>query len=117
MQEDLTNYIKKGCDKMRFEDIETIEHVKRYNAENGRDFFSLDTMRFFNSRVESGIRKVKGGILFITSEQFDDESPRLYTLRKMKESGRADSLPKFQGFKAFSEAKQAMEGYTEEVTK
>lgn len=63
----------------------TMADVKRSNKEAGYHFFDRATMRFFDSRVESGLYRGKGGVYFITSEQFHGSVctlPRKYTVRK-----------------------------------
>lgn len=50
------------------------------------DFFSRATMQFFSSRIESEVyltNNDKDSAFLVTSEQFDDESPRLFTVRYM----------------------------------
>ena len=47
-------------------------------------FFDADTKRFFRSRIGE---TVYGGRYFITSEQFDSRSPRLYTVREVSADG------------------------------
>lgn len=41
-------------------------------------WFDPSTMRFFNSRVGA---LVYGGVYFVSSERYDDNSPRLYSIR------------------------------------
>lgn len=60
-----------------------ISDVKREHAAAGGYFFSRDTMRFFNSRIES---ELYNGGWFVTSERFedvfsDDVYPREYRVR------------------------------------
>jgi hypothetical protein len=87
--------------------IYTVEDLKRVNAELGEYYFSPDTMRFFRSRVAEGINHTLDGIVFITSEQFDDNSPRLYTIRIMNEEGYVHELAcEFQQFKSLREARK-----------
>jgi len=51
-------------------------------------FFSPDTMKFFNSKVFSDVKRVRQpeGFLFITSEVFGD-SPRHYQVRHITPDG------------------------------
>ena len=80
----------------------TIEDVKRINKEKDRHFFDRDTMRFFRSKVERDALRF-GQLIddkyFITSEQFDSSSPRLYSVRgfNLKE-GSIDTVGEFQEF-------------------
>ncbi len=57
----------------------TIAELKARNKENGGHYFDASTMRFFRSKIESGILS---GCYFVTSEQFDDDTPRKYSLRR-----------------------------------
>lgn len=72
----------------------SIRTIKQANKEAGQHFFDRSTMRFFNSRV---CRKVIGNY-FVTSEQFDHKSPRLYTLRRVDDRGHIDTIGEFQSF-------------------
>lgn len=67
----------------------TIDQIKRANREAGFFFFSPSTMRFFSSRVCDTTHCGKGGVYFVTSEQFRGDrslritgKPRAYTVRK-----------------------------------
>ena len=83
----------------------SISDVKRINKEKGQHFFSKGAMRFFNSRIETRGNLIKGKY-FITSEQFDRDSPRLYSVKKFnKESGSIDQVGEFQQFKTRTAAK------------
>lgn len=72
----------------------SIRSIKQANKEAGQHFFDANTMRFFNSRV---CRKVIGNY-FVTSERFDHNSPRLYTLRRVDDRGWIGSIGEFQAF-------------------
>ena len=64
----------------------TITDIKRNNKKAGLHFFCKETMRFFNSRIETALYKDN---TFITSEQFDYKSPRGYTIRKAVDCGKS----------------------------
>lgn len=49
-------------------------------------WFSPATMRFFKSRLPATAYLKGGDYYFISSEKFNYESPRLYTVRKMNGS-------------------------------
>lgn len=84
--------------------------VRTANRELGHHFFERDTMRFWRSRVCS---EVIGGRFFITSEQFGDDSPRLYTVRECEDDGSIRTVGEFQQYRtreaAYAEAR-AMAG-------
>ena len=60
----------------------TIRDIKRINKEKGFYFFSPESMGFFNSQVDDKVFHGSGGIFFTTSEQFDTDSERKYTVRQ-----------------------------------
>lgn len=82
------------------------EEIREANERAGQHWFSPDTMRFFNSRVLSG---VIGGRYFITSERYDDGSPRLYTIRVAADDGTIDTVGDFQGYTSANAARRAAE--------
>ena len=71
----------------------------------GSHFFDADAMRFFNSRLETGGFEVNAGTVFITSEQFDDETPRLFTVR-LFHNGSVTDIGGFQRHKTLDSAKK-----------
>lgn len=87
----------------------SIEQIKKYNTSKGFYFFQPETMRFFRSRV--GVCTYPAadgsGTYFVTSEQFDSHSPRLYTVRKIVEDGSIDQVGEFQQHRHLSTAKAA----------
>jgi hypothetical protein len=56
----------------------TMTDIRAANKANQGHFFDREVMRVFRSRVESGVLY---GQFFITSESYDDTSPRFYTVR------------------------------------
>lgn len=82
----------------------TIDEVKAANEAAGHNWFSKDTMRFFNSRVCGGL---VGGRYFVTSEKYDYDSPRLYTVREVNADGTVDTVGEFQGYDTADKAKRA----------
>lgn len=68
---------------------------KRLNASVGGYWFEPGTMRFFRSRVEGPM--LAGGY-FVSSEQFDDCAPRLYTIRRAFSDGSVETIGGFQAY-------------------
>jgi hypothetical protein len=69
------------------------------------NWFSKEAMRFFSTKIEAKPNK-KG--IFITSEQFDENAPRKYTLRKFNtETNMVDTVGEFQGYNTLAEAREA----------
>lgn len=59
-------------------------------------FFDPSNTRFFRSRyAQYGWEMKDGSILFVTSEQFDRDSPREYTVRVMDREGRVHTVAGF----------------------
>lgn len=80
--------------------------VKQRNKAIHHRWFEESTMRFFNSRVGDTLY---AGKYFISSEQFDYKSPRLYTVRIALESGEIDTIGKFQAYTSWESAKCAID--------
>lgn len=93
--------------KMNLSNICTIAQLKVECKMTGSHFFDADTMRFFRSRIAPRITHTEQGIVFITSEQFDSNSPRLYTVRIMQENGQVKDFGGFQGYKTLQAARKA----------
>jgi len=66
-----------------------ISAVKKANEKIGNSFFSPETMEFFDSRIET---EMLYGRFFITSEQYSAETPRLFTVREVKENGAVNTV-------------------------
>lgn len=78
-------------------------------TKSGSHFFTPNAMRFFRSRMEIDAVKVGDGrYMFITSEQFDEEAPRLYTVRsaRLTKSGlwTIDTVGDFQAHETIDDA-------------
>ena len=81
-----------------------ITEIRNANERLGHHFFEDGNLRFFRSRIGSS---VYGGRYFITSEQFDANSPRLYTIREAKPNGRIDTVGEFQQYASHAQATRA----------
>jgi hypothetical protein len=82
--------------------FKTLAHFKAVNAETGRHFFERGAMKFFKSRIESGLI---AGRYFITSEQFDENSQRKFSVRRAEEDGSVKTVPEFQAFSSIEDAR------------
>lgn len=86
----------------------TIADIKRRNAEAGLHFFDRSTMRFFDSRVLAPIWTGTDGSYFVTSERFNADEPRLYTVRKIDwATGVVDTVGAFQQYRSAPDAYEA----------
>ena len=77
------------------------------NAHSGH-WFSPGAMRFFKSRLGSEVLPVPDGWLFTSSERFDYNTPRLYTIRKMDQYGEISEVGEFQQYTSSASARRAM---------
>lgn len=90
-----------------------IDVIQRLNKNKGKFFFSLDTMRFFKSRTPQiaiyDTDHNPNKAYFVTSEQFDYNSPRLYTIRVCDmTTGEIDTVGEFQQYSTASKAYQTI---------
>ena len=81
--------------------MRTLQDVKRANKAIGHHWFDRGAMSFFGSRIES---RLIGERYFVTSEQYGDASPRLYSVREALDDGRIRTLGAFQGFRTLDAA-------------
>ena len=82
--------------------FENMEQVKQANKRYGRYWFSPETMSFFNSIIETSL--LDEGF-FVTSERYDLEDPKRYTIRKVKNvSGHIITIGRFKEFKSLKKA-------------
>jgi hypothetical protein len=85
--------------------VRTIAELKALNKANGGCWFDAAEMRFFGTRIESGII---GGRYFITSEQQDDDKPRRFSVRSFDDKGNVDTVGKFHAYDTKEEALAAI---------
>ncbi|QDK02874.1 hypothetical protein KNU71_gp041 [Streptomyces phage Braelyn] len=82
----------------------SLEDVKAIAKDQNNHFFDRAALRFFNSRIsEMCYSDLQGKTMFfVSSERFDDMSPRLYTVRvaKLDENGHLtiDTVSEFQEY-------------------
>ena len=91
--------------------FDTVEDIKRYHRGH---WFSSGAMRFFRSRVGENVYQGPGGIFFVSSEQFDDSTPRRYTVRRYDPTadniGTIGEFNKLSRASAIREAKRLAKG-------
>ena len=80
-----------------------VNEVRQANKAIGHHWFDASSMRFFNSHV-NGADKLINKRFFISSEQFDSNSPRLFTIRVVSPNGEVNTYGEFQGYKTRKEA-------------
>lgn len=92
--------------------IKTIADLKEKNKELGHHFFSPETMRFFGSKIESGIL---GGNYFITSEKNFDDTKREFKVRSFAQNGKVNGNPLGKTFETKEQAKDAIKEHTKKL--
>ena len=84
----------------------SVQQIIYKNKGIGHHFFSHGAIQFFNSRVLPGLYQ---GCYFITSERFDLDSPRRFTIRMAREGGEIETVYGFQKFITAYSAKKYIE--------
>ncbi len=90
----------------------SIAELKAKNESIGMNWFSTETMTFFNSRVEGDLHD---GDFFISSEQYDDESPRQYKVRQGTKTGHIATLTEW--LSSLKEAEEKIKWLQEQIKK
>jgi hypothetical protein len=85
----------------------TIAEIQRRNRDRGSHFFDADTLRFFRSRILPTVHVGATHAYFVTSERYDDDAPRLYTVRSCDVSGDCGTVGEFQGYQTSASAQRA----------
>lgn len=80
--------------------VYTSDDIRAIADHAGSHFFDDDTMRFFSSRLLSGVYAPDGyeaeegnRFFFVTSERFGDDAPRHYAVRVMTLASVRDDRP------------------------
>lgn len=84
--------------------VVSVSELRALNAENGGCWFEPSTMRFFKTRIESGIL---GGKYFVSSEE-GPSGGRRYSVRSFDEKGSVDTVGEFQEHGSAAAARQAI---------
>lgn len=86
--------------------FKTMEEIKAATLKSRcRNWFEESSMEFFNTILYPEVFPTDKGSYFITSEQFDDEAPRLFSVRFCSLDGVVGTIGNFQGCTSFEEAK------------
>lgn len=83
-----------------------ISEVIRADETNHGHWFSTDTQRFFKSRWDAYAYKQKGFYFWVSSEKFNDSTPRKYTIRFA--CCNCMSIHDISGFQAFATKREAV---------
>jgi hypothetical protein len=82
----------------------SLHEIRKANESIGHHWFEPDTMRFFDSKIETG---VIGGRYFVTSERPDPDTPRRYSVRMVQDDGSIDTVGEFRAHATFGDAERA----------
>ena len=96
---------------MRIIDIDELKMIYK-NTSQGGHWFDQDTIRFFNSRISNKAYHLKDQklVYFISSEQYNAQSPRLYSIRLYNsKTGQMDTIGEFQQYKTSKQAKRQLD--------
>lgn len=99
-----TRRVRQARPAQRAERISTIAELKALNAKNGGCWFEPSSMRFFGTRIESGIIL---GKYFVTSEQ-PPHGPRNYSVRSFDSEGGVDTVGEFGAYRNKAQAMEAI---------
>ena len=73
------------------------------NRTNGTGhWFDAGSMRFFRSRIGKARRCLSGIWYFVSSEQFDDHTKRMYSVRKMHLDGDIETIGDFNTLTSYT---------------
>lgn len=81
-----------------------VAEFKQAHKAQGGHFFDPQAMRFFNSKIESGLVGQRDQQVFITSERQDLDRPKKYTIRHAMPSGEVREVGDFQEFDTLEQA-------------
>lgn len=84
---------------------QSLAEIRARNAAIGHHFFEPSAMRFFRSRCSGAVYPGTRSTWFVTSEQFDSDSPRLYSVRVQQIDGTIDTVGEFQQYATSREAR------------
>jgi hypothetical protein len=85
----------------------SIAEIKAANKAAGLYWFDKGSMSFFDSIIEPTVFPSSDGAYFISSEQFSDKAPRLFTVRFADSGGAVSTVGAFQEFETLENARRA----------
>ena len=92
-----------------------MSQIKRLNKKRGQFWFNPDTLRFFKSRLPDTAIKVGEKAYFVSSEQNEEDDPRLYSIRVCDlQTGRVNTVGEFQQYRTSEAAHKALTEITSE---
>lgn len=90
----------------------TMDQIKTANRVRNLHWFDPSALRFFKSRVSDFTACGPGGVFFVSSERFDERSPRRYSVRSFDpETGNINTVGDFQAYGTGATARRHAERY------
>lgn len=88
----------------------SIQEVKRANATHGHSWFSAENMRYFGTKIVTGLLQAKGTErqFFITLDQPDHGDDRRYTVREVLPDGKIRTLGDLRDHASQADAMRAI---------
>ena len=78
-----------------------IYDIRDVKSKHRGHFFDKDAMRFFNSRLVDEVFPSLGKVYFVTSEKFDYNSPRKFSVRVLNlDTGSIDTVGDFHALES-----------------
>ena len=100
---------------MTFANFNDMYDLRLFNAQQGRYFFSPNTLRSFGSRIQD--LPPYGGCVFVTSEVGPYGENRRYSVRVMNKDGSIDTWGDFRDYETRAEAHREAKWLGEQVRK
>lgn len=93
--------------------FKTMEEIKAATLKSRcRNWFEESSMEFFNTILYPEVFPTDKGSYFITSEQREDDTPRLFSVRFCSNDGLIETIGDFRGYTSSGEAKAAIKYIT-----
>jgi hypothetical protein len=87
----------------------SLHFFAKASLKQGSSFFAPETMKFFNSELHGGFWELDQDLphcgYFVTSEQYDENCERMFSVRFAKSPTNIDTVGDFQRFATYEEAK------------
>ncbi len=91
---------------MNAQTFASVSEIAALNQSIGHHWFSKATMKFFNSKTYGSVHH---GRYFISSEKFNSDSQRRFTIRVVQPDGSIDTVGEFQAYTTYKAAWKALD--------
>ena len=83
-----------------------LDQVKKKNKACGQSWFHPDAIRFFGTILETELIDDR---FFVTSERYNEDDPKAYTVRKVNPDGCIETIGTFQEHSTLEQALQVIQ--------